>query len=77
MMISLVLISQTTALLSFGWVFGFQLDLLEKYLITLAVLTFTWWSHIAILPKKGSLILLKLGTLQAFVKFSFSYLQKS
>ena len=26
---------------SFGWVFGFQLDLLEKHLITLTVLTFT------------------------------------
>ena len=26
---------------SFGWVFGFQLHLLEKHLITLTVLTFT------------------------------------
>ena len=26
---------------SFGWVFGFQLDLLENYLITLTVLTIT------------------------------------
>ena len=34
-------LKQTAALLSFGCIFGFQLDLLEKNLITLAVLTFT------------------------------------
>ena len=34
-------LNQTAALLSFGLVFGFQLDSLEKHLITLAVLTFT------------------------------------
>ena len=34
-------LNQTAALLSFGWVFGFQLDLLEKDLITLPVVTFT------------------------------------
>ena len=34
-------LNQTAALLSFGWVFGFQLDLLEKNLITLPELTFT------------------------------------
>ena len=34
-------LNQTAALLSFGWVFGFQLDLLEKYLVTLPELTFT------------------------------------
>ena len=33
-------LNQTAALLSFGWVFGFQLDSLEKHLITLAVVTF-------------------------------------
>ena len=27
-------LNQTAALLSFGWVFGFQLDSLEKHLIT-------------------------------------------
>ena len=32
---------QTAALLSFGWVFGFQLDSLEKHLITLLAFTFT------------------------------------
>ena len=35
-------INQTTALLLFGRIFGFQLDSLEKNLITLAVLTFTF-----------------------------------
>ena len=35
-------LNQTAALLSFGWVFGFQLDLLEKNLITLPVVTFTF-----------------------------------
>ena len=34
-------LNQTAALLSFGSVFGFQLDSLEKHLITLAILTFT------------------------------------
>ena len=34
-------LNQTAALLSFGWVFGFQLDSLEKHLITVAGLTFT------------------------------------
>ena len=34
-------LNQTAALLSFGWVFGFQLDLLEKNLITLTGFTFT------------------------------------
>ena len=34
-------LNQTAALLSFGWVFGFQLDSLEKHLITLLALTFT------------------------------------
>ena len=33
-------LNQTAALLSFGWVFGFQLNSLEKHLITLAVVTF-------------------------------------
>ena len=35
-------LNQTAALLSFGWVFGFQLDSLEKHLITLVAVTFTW-----------------------------------
>ena len=34
-------LNQTVPLLSFGWVFGFQLDLVEKHLITLPELTFT------------------------------------
>ena len=34
-------LNQTAALLSFGRVFGFHLHLLEKHLITLAVVTFT------------------------------------
>ena len=34
-------LNQTAALLSFGWVFGFQLDSLEKNLITLTRVTFT------------------------------------
>ena len=34
-------LKETAALLSFGWVLGFQLDSLEKHLITLAVVTFT------------------------------------
>ena len=34
-------LNQAAVLLSFGWVFGFQLDSLEKHLITLTVLTFT------------------------------------
>ena len=34
-------LNQTAALLSFGWVFGFQLESLEKHLITLAVVTFS------------------------------------
>ena len=34
-------LNQTAALLSFGWVFGFQLDLLEKNLTTLLGFTFT------------------------------------
>ena len=39
-------------LLSFGWDFGFQLDSLEKYLITLAVVTFTFWIFFKIAIKK-------------------------
>ena len=35
-------LNQTAALLSFGWVFGFQLDLLKKNLITLTGFTFTF-----------------------------------
>ena len=38
-------LNQTAALLSFGWVFGFQLDSLEKHLITLTGLTFTLSHH--------------------------------
>ena len=34
-------LNQTAALLSFGWVFGFQLDLLEKNLVSLVGFTFT------------------------------------
>ena len=34
-------LNQTAAPLSFGWVFGFQLDLLEKNLTTLLGFTFT------------------------------------
>ena len=34
-------LNQTAALLSFGWVFGFQLDLLEKNVFTLVAVTFT------------------------------------
>ena len=34
-------LNQTAALLSFGWVFGFQLDLLEKYLVSLSGFTST------------------------------------
>ena len=34
-------LNQTAALLSFGWVFGFQLDSQEKYLITLTVVAFS------------------------------------
>ena len=34
-------LNQTAVLLSFGGFFGFQVDSLEKHLITLAVLTFT------------------------------------
>ena len=34
-------LNQTAALLSFGWVFGFQLDWLEKNVFTLAGFTFT------------------------------------
>ena len=34
-------LNQTAALLSFGWVFGFQLYSLEKHLITLPVVTIT------------------------------------
>ena len=34
-------LNQTTAELPFGWVFGFQLDLLEKNLTTILVFTFT------------------------------------
>ena len=36
-------LNQTATLLSFGWVFGFQLDSLEKDLITVALITFTLW----------------------------------
>ena len=35
------ILNQTAALLSFGWVFGFQLDSLENHLITIPVVTFT------------------------------------
>ena len=35
-------LNQTAALLSFGRVFGFQLDLLEKHLTTLLGFTFTF-----------------------------------
>ena len=44
-------LNQTAALLSFGRVFGFQLDSLEKHVITLAVGTFTGfsiWSRLAL-----------------------------
>ena len=34
-------LNQTAALLSFGWGFGFQIDLLEKNLINLTQGTFT------------------------------------
>ena len=34
-------LNQTAALLSFGWVFGFQLDLLEKNLVSPADFTFS------------------------------------
>ena len=34
-------LNQTAALLSFGWVFGFQLDLLEKNLVSLVGFTFS------------------------------------
>ena len=34
-------LNQTAALLSFGWVFGFQLGLLEKNVFTLVAVTFT------------------------------------
>ena len=34
-------LNETAALLSFGWVFGFQLDSLEKHLITPTVVAFT------------------------------------
>ena len=34
-------LNQTAALLSFGWVFGFQLDSLEKNVFTLAGFTFS------------------------------------
>ena len=34
-------LNQTAALLSFGWVFGLQLDSLEKHLITSTVVTST------------------------------------
>ena len=35
-------LNQKTAELSFGWAFGVQLDSLEKTLITLAAITFTY-----------------------------------
>ena len=38
-------LNQTAALLSFGWVFGFQLKSLEKNLFTLAVVTFIPFSQ--------------------------------
>ena len=34
-------LNQTAAPLLFGWIFGFQLDLLEKNLTTLLAFTFT------------------------------------
>ena len=37
--------NQTAAQLSFGWVFGFQLDLLEKNLVSLAGFPFTFFFH--------------------------------
>ena len=33
-------LNKTAALLSFGWVFGFQLDSLEKNVLTLVAVTF-------------------------------------
>ena len=33
---------------SFGWVFAFQLDLLEKHLITLSVLHLVHWSVVEV-----------------------------
>ena len=42
-------LNQTAALLSFGWVFGFQLDLLEKNLITLPELTFSLYVTVVFL----------------------------
>ena len=41
-------LNQTAALLSFGWVFGVQLDSLEKKLVTFAGLNFTQNSVIII-----------------------------
>ena len=35
-------LTQTAALLSFGWVFGFQLDLLEKNFITLTRVSYLY-----------------------------------
>ena len=48
-------LNQTAALLSFGRVFGFQLDLLEKNLVSLAGFTFTL-SFIQILIKIPEMI---------------------
>ena len=69
-------LNQTAALLSFGWVFGFQLDLLEKYLINLTVLTFTWWSHIAILPFTRTLYLNCCFNHKATVRLDFLFIWK-
>ena len=41
--------NQTAALLSFSWVFGFQLDSLEKHLITLTGVAFTFAYGIVLL----------------------------
>ena len=49
-------LNQTAALLSFGWVFGFQLDSLEKNEFTLSAVTFSLivlilWCYFTILGK--------------------------
>ena len=41
-------LNQTVALLSFGWVFGVQLDSLEKNLVTIAELNITQNSFVNI-----------------------------
>ena len=56
-------LNQTAALLSFGWVFGFQLDSLEKNLFTLAVVTFS--------SKKPSTYYVILFTVKRFRRVTF------